>query len=71
MYGSVRGVPGNRHSYRDKLSVLNDKGTALNMCLSCQGKSETLGISLRRDEIGYCCPVGAGRKRLKSHLTKA
>ncbi len=25
---------------------------------SCQGKSETLGIPVGRDEMGYCYPVG-------------
>ena len=37
MYGSVRGVPGNRHSYRDKIkclitcSVLSGSGTNLSL----------------------------------------
>jgi hypothetical protein len=29
---------------------------------SCQGKSETLGVPQKRNEIGWCYPVGEVRK---------
>ncbi len=38
---------------------------------SCQGKSETLGIPVGRDEMGYFYPVGDPEPGSgKSHLTK-
>ena len=70
--GSIDGIEFLARTFLSEVAVCQRKYLRITSQCSCQGKSETLGILLKRDEMGYCYPVGDPEPGSgKSHLTKA